>query len=166
MRLCRWRSSWSSLLGTAPRSAANGSFHSKANKTTGQRCAWEAGWIINLVNSVQQAVQGTSARLTFLTVVKLVQLTGFRLALAKDQVVSDVPVGLIGRFPLQDDLGGRVGGRNGVQRNRRFWRDIAEIVKQMCLSCLQKTHIHFQLHRVSRFCSCSVKASPLTINQL
>lgn len=47
--------------------------------------------------------------LTFLTVVKLVKLAGFTLALAKNQVVSDVAIGVIGRFPLEDDLGGRVG---------------------------------------------------------
>lgn len=47
--------------------------------------------------------------LTLLTVVKLVKLTGFRLALAKDQVVSDVSVGIVGRFPLEDDLGRGVG---------------------------------------------------------
>lgn len=55
--------------------------------------------------------------LTLLTVVKLVKLAGFRLALAVDQVVSDVAVGVIGRFPLEDDLGGRVGRGNGVQRD-------------------------------------------------
>lgn len=64
--------------------------------------------------------------LTLLTVVKLVKLAGFRLALAKDQVVSDVAVGVIRRFPLEDDLGGRVGRRNGVQRDGGFWGDITE----------------------------------------
>lgn len=59
--------------------------------------------------------------LTLLAVVKLVKLAGLGLTLAKDQVVSDVAVGVIGRFPLEDDLGGGVGGRNGVQRYRRFW---------------------------------------------
>lgn len=75
------------------------------------RGASEGGWIINFINSVLRSAESaeTIAWLTFLTVVKLVKLAGFRLALAKDQVVSDVPVGLIGRFPLQDDLGGRVG---------------------------------------------------------
>lgn len=53
--------------------------------------------------------------LTLLTVVKLVELAGFGLALAEDQVVSDVAVGVVGRFPLKDDLGGRVGRGNGVQ---------------------------------------------------
>lgn len=47
--------------------------------------------------------------LTLLTVVELVKLTGFRLTLAKDQVVSDVSVGIVGRFPLEDDLGRGVG---------------------------------------------------------
>lgn len=47
--------------------------------------------------------------LTLLTVVELVKLTGFGLALAKDQVVSDVSVGVIGGFPLEDDLGRGVG---------------------------------------------------------
>lgn len=65
-------------------------------------------------------------RLTFLAVVKLVKLTGFGLALAEDQVVSDVTIQVIGRFPLQDDLGGRVGRRNGVQRDRRLWKDTVE----------------------------------------
>lgn len=66
-------------------------------------------------------------RLTLLAVVKLVKLAGLRLALAKNQVVSDVAVGVIGRFPLEDDLGGRVGRRNGVQWDRGFWGDITEI---------------------------------------
>lgn len=67
--------------------------------------------MINFINSVLGSAERaeTSAWLTFLTVVKLVKLTGFRLALAEDQVVGDVPVGFIGKFPLQDDLGGRVG---------------------------------------------------------
>lgn len=61
--------------------------------------------------------------LTLLTVVKLVELAGFRLALAEDQVVGDVAVGVVGRFPLEDDLGGRVGRGDGVQRDRRFCGD-------------------------------------------
>lgn len=55
--------------------------------------------------------------LTLLAVVELVELAGLGLALAEDQVVSDVAIGVIGRFPLEDDLRGRVGRRNGVQRN-------------------------------------------------
>lgn len=47
----------------------------------------------------QQTVE-TMAWLTFLTVVKLVKLTGFGLALAEDQVVSDVTIRVVGRFPL------------------------------------------------------------------
>lgn len=71
---------------------------------------WRVVRLLTLVTVLRSAERaGTTAWLTFLTVVKLVKLAGFRLALAKDQVVSDVPVGFVGRFPLQDDLGGRVG---------------------------------------------------------
>lgn len=69
--------------------------------------------------------------LTLLTVVKLVELTSFRLPLAKHQVVSDVPIGVIGRLPLEDDLGRGVGWRDGVQRDRRFWGNRAEQVLTM-----------------------------------
>ena len=62
----------------------------------------------------------TTMRLTLLTVVELVELDGFRLPLTEDQVVGDVTVGVVGRFPLEDDLGGRVGRGNGVQRDRGF----------------------------------------------
>lgn len=58
--------------------------------------------------------------LTLLTVVELVELTRFRLPLAKNQVVSDVSIGVVGRFPLEDDLGRGVGWRDGVQRDGRF----------------------------------------------
>lgn len=54
-------------------------------------------------------------QLTLLAVVKLVELGGLRLALVNDQVVSDVAVGVTGRFPFEDDLRGRVGGRDGVR---------------------------------------------------
>lgn len=101
-------------------------------------------------------------RLTFLTVVKLVKLAGFRLALAEDQVVSDVPVGVVGRFPLQDDLGGGVGGRNGVQRNRRLWKNTVEMF-------IKKTHVIFSpvtlesffwfFYTDDTFCSCSINGS-------
>lgn len=47
--------------------------------------------------------------LTLLTVVELVELTRFRLPLAKHQVVSDVSIRVVGRFPLEDDLGRGVG---------------------------------------------------------
>lgn len=94
------------------RSAASGSVHSK-NKYEAVCVAFRGrvGWMINFINCVLRsaASAGAIARLTFLTVVKLVKLAGFVLALAEHQVVSDVPVGLVGRLPLQDDLGGRVG---------------------------------------------------------
>lgn len=58
--------------------------------------------------------------LTLLTVVELVELTRFRLPLAKNQVVGDVSIGVVGRLPLEDDLGRGVGWRDGVQRDGRF----------------------------------------------
>lgn len=58
--------------------------------------------------------------LTLLTVVELVELTRFRLPLAKNQVVSDVSIGVVGRLPLEDDLGRGVGWRDGVQRDGWF----------------------------------------------
>lgn len=57
---------------------------------------------------------------TFLAVVKLVELAGLRLLKAGHYVVCDVAVGVVGRFPLQDDLRGGVGGGDGVQRHRRL----------------------------------------------
>lgn len=69
-------------------------------------------------------------RLTFLTVVKLVELNGFGLTLAEDQVVSDIAVRVIWRFPLEDDLGGRVGRGNRVQRDGGFWGNITKIQKK------------------------------------
>lgn len=51
-------------------------------------------------------------------VVKLVQVAVLRLFPTDDLVVGDVAVGAGGRFPLQDDLRGGVGGGDGVQRRR------------------------------------------------
>lgn len=53
-------------------------------------------------------------------VVKLVEVTVLRLLTTDDAVVGDVAVGIGGGLPLQDDLRGRVGGGNGVQRHRGF----------------------------------------------
>lgn len=68
-------------------------YHFTANKTT----IWRDCGACHVL--CQQSVE-TMAWLTFLTVVKLVKLTGFGLALAEDQVVSDVTIGVVGRFPL------------------------------------------------------------------
>lgn len=51
-------------------------------------------------------------------VVKLVQVAVLGLFPTDDLVVGDVAVGAGGRFPLQDDLRGGVGGGDGVQRHR------------------------------------------------
>lgn len=114
---------------------ANRSFIT-ANKTAVWRLRFRGGETVVFV-----------LRLTFLTVVKLVKLTGFGLALAEDQVMSDVTIRVIGRFPLQDDLGGRVGRRNGVQRDRRFWKDNVEVSNKCVLVLFKLIH------------SCSIKQS-------
>lgn len=54
---------------------------------------------------------------TLEAVVKLVQVAVLRLFPTDDPVVGDVAVGVGGRFPLQDDLRGGVGGGDGVQRH-------------------------------------------------
>lgn len=75
----------------------------------------------------KNSTQPQTMWLTLLAVVKLVELAGFRLALAEDQVVSDVAVGVIWRFPLENDLGRRVGRGNGVQRDGGFCTDMKNI---------------------------------------
>lgn len=51
-------------------------------------------------------------------VVKLERVAVLALFPADDSVVGDVAVGAVGRFPLQRDLRGGVGGGDGVQRHR------------------------------------------------
>lgn len=57
---------------------------------------------------------------TLQAVIKLVEVAVFRLLAADDSVVRDVAVGAGGGLPLEDDLGGRVGGGDGVQRDGGF----------------------------------------------
>ena len=51
-----------------------------------------------------EVCSGAGVGLTFLAVVKLVELAGLGQLLAVDQVVGDVAVGVVRGLPLQDDL--------------------------------------------------------------
>lgn len=75
-------------------------FDFTANKTTIWCCASEVAklWCLSCLMSADSVEM--TVWLTFLTVVKLVKLTGFGLALAEDQVVSDITIRVVGRFPL------------------------------------------------------------------
>lgn len=63
-------------------------------------------------------LQTLSLICTLLAVVELVVRDVLILLLAVDDVVGDVAVGVGGRLPLENDLGGGVGPGNGVQRYR------------------------------------------------
>lgn len=72
------------------------------------------------------ALQGEAVRSshssmqTLKAVIELVEVTVFWLLAADDPVVGDVAIGAGRRLPLKNDLGGRVGGGDGVQRHRGF----------------------------------------------
>lgn len=72
--------------------------------------------------SVNSAAPAPLPALTFEAIIQLVQLTVLCLPLPRNQVVSDVAVGVRRRFPLQDDLGWGVGNGDGVQGDRRIWK--------------------------------------------